>query len=150
MDHGVLGGWNTAVAILVYYQIQRDPRAVGPHLIPGSGARDDSVEVFRILLRGGKALTAALGASVVVGELRGVAVMGVDDRLCLHCHFVNGSVSQINHLFRMAKREVGIAADVSGIRAGAGITGADRRSNRGVGNRPGPPAVPDGLKLSIP
>jgi len=73
-----------------------------------------------------------------------------DDGFRLDGHLMNGSVSQIDDLFRMAEREVGIASSMTGIGTGAHITGADRCRNRGVRNRSRPAAVSDGLELPIP
>jgi len=50
----------------------------------------------------------------------------------------------------MAEREGRGVADVTGVGARGGITGGQRRGERGIGNRSGPPSVADALKPAVP
>src|SRR5206468_6622764 len=148
MDHGILAWRNHTARVFVDDEVQGGSCAVRAHHIPCSGAGNNSVEIAGISLRFGKALPAALGASVVIGKLRGRPVMSVDDGFGLHGHLVNRSISKIDQLLGMPERKIGVIPNMTGIGARSGVTCRHRRRERGIWNRAGPSAIADSLKLA--
>ena len=150
VNHRILAGGNVAVRRPVHEAIEGDPAGVQVPEIPGGGASRDGVEIGRVHLRRRQSLPAALRAAIPERQLRRAAVVRVDDRLGLHRHLVMRAVGQVDQLLGVAVRELRASPDVAGIGAGTGVSGGDRFGERGIGDRPGPSAVADGLKFAVP
>jgi hypothetical protein len=104
-------------------------------------AGDDGVVVSRIALRLGQRLPPPGRAAIEVRLPRATSVEGIDDGLGRAGHFMNRAFLEVDELGRVADDEVGIAASVSGVGARRRVTGRQRRRQRGVADRPRPPAV---------
>src|SRR5207244_12977144 len=111
---------------------------------------NDAVEVFRISLRLGQALSAALRTSVVIREFRGSAVVRIDDFLGLHGHLMNRSICEIDQLLRLFRRKIGSATDMAGVCSGSRVPGSQGRRKGRIWNGAGPSAIADSLELAIP
>jgi hypothetical protein len=58
-----------------------------------------------------------------------------DDRLRGHRHLVNRALCEVHEFLGMAGDEIGVAAHVTGVRSGGGVSGFHRRRHRRIWNR---------------
>jgi hypothetical protein len=115
-----------------------------------SAPAPSAVEVFRVLLRGHQTLTSARRTAVPVREARRAAVVGVDERLGLHGHLMDGAIGEVHELLGVVDREERVPALVSGIRRGGHVAFLQRGGHRRVADRPRPSAIADRLELAVP
>ena len=128
----------------------RDSRRLQVGVEVGRRARDDGVEVFGIPLRGHEALTSTCRAAVPVRQARRALKVRRNDRLGLGGQLVHGAVAEIDQLLRMTDGKKRVRALMARIGRGGGIAFPQGQRHRNVVQAPGPSAVADRLKLSVP
>ena len=123
-------------------------RAAGP--VKTRRAGDDAVEIGRKALRLFHPLTSACGTAVPVRQPWAGLVIGGDDLLRRHGHFMDGAPREIDQLVRMPQREARARAHMARVGRRGRVAAAERGHHRRIADRSVEGAVPHRLELSVP
>jgi hypothetical protein len=131
-----------------------DPDSASEETFPvvGGGSGDDAVEVGGITLSLHKTLPASGGAPAPVGLCGGSIVEGGDDGLGLDGGLVDGAISEVDDLFRVAEGEasVGHGALVTGVGGRDSVALANGACHEAIPGTSGEAAVADSHKPVVP
>ena len=94
------------------------------------GACDDPIKIIGKSLGLHEGHAAATRAAIEVRQTRPDTVQRCHRRLALHGRFMDGSIAEINQLFRVTDCETGISAGVARVRGSSSIPASERIASR--------------------